>query len=99
MDAVDFLTNFAHPGDRVRVATFQRNDGRTGVIRTSVVATLLVIAVSPILPASTLDVKIGYIGSIEKMTTNYLVEMPAPNAGLRGDTLSIDDNQITGMLL
>ncbi len=48
------------------MAIFWRNDGRAGVIRTSVVATLLVIAVSPAQPASTLDVKIGYIGRIEK---------------------------------
>ena len=69
------------------------------MIRTSVVATLLVIAVSPILPASTLDVKIGYIGSIEKMTTISLLEMPAPNAGLAGAQLAIDDNNTTGKFL
>jgi len=69
------------------------------VIRTSVVAALLVIAVSPALPASTLDVKIGYIGTIEKTTTISLLEMPAPNAGLAGAQLAIDDNNTTGKFL
>ena len=69
------------------------------MIRTSVVATLLLIAVSPALPASTLDVKIGYIGRIEKTTTISLLEMPASNAGLAGAQLAIDDNNTTGKFL
>ena len=69
------------------------------MIRTSVVATLLLIAVSPALPASTLDVKIGYIGTIEKTTTISLLEMPAPNAGLAGAQLAVDDNNTTGKFL
>src|SRR6516225_2092661 len=99
MDAVDFLTNFAHAGDRVRIAILCENDGRTGVIRTSVVATLLLIAVSPALPASTLDVRIGYIGTVEKTTTISLLEMPASNAGLAGAQLAVDDNNTTGKFL
>src|SRR3974390_98499 len=99
MDVVDFLTNFAHAGDRVRNSDILRNDGRTGVIRTSVLATLLLIAVSPALPASTLDVKIGYIGTIEKTTTISLLDMPASNAGLAGAQLAVDDNNTTGKFL
>ena len=69
------------------------------MIRTSVMAILLVIAVSPALPASTLEVKIGYVGTIEKTTTISLLEMPAPNAGLAGAQLAIDDNNTTGKFL
>lgn len=69
------------------------------MIRTSVVATLLVIALSPALPASTLDVKIGYVGTVEKTTTISLLEMPAPNAGLAGAQLAVDDNNTTGEFL
>ena len=47
------------------------------MIRASIVATLLLIAASPALPASILDVKIGYIGTIEKTPTISLLEMPA----------------------
>ena len=69
------------------------------MIRTSVVASLLLIAVSPAFPASTLDVKIGYIGTIEKTTTISLLETPASNAGLAGARLAIDDNNTTGKFL
>jgi ABC transporter substrate binding protein (PQQ-dependent alcohol dehydrogenase system) len=69
------------------------------VIRTSILATLLLIAVSSALPASTLDVKIGYIGTIGKTTTISLLEMPAPNAGLAGAQLAVEDNNTTGKFL
>ena len=69
------------------------------MIRASIVATLLLIAASPALSASTLDVKIGYIGAIEKTTTISLLEMPAPNAGLAGAQLAVDDNNTTGKFL
>src|SRR6516165_5368443 len=78
---------------------FGEMTGRAGVIRTSVVASLLLIAVSPAFPASTLDVKIGYIGTIEKTTTISLLETPASNAGLAGAQLAIDDNNTTGKFL
>src|SRR6516225_5711836 len=78
---------------------FGEMTGRAGVIRTSVVASLLLIAVSPAFPASTLDVKIGYIGTTEKTTTISLLETPASNAGLAGAQLAIDDNNTTGKFL
>src|SRR5690348_11105078 len=54
---------------------------------------------APSVPASTLDVKIGYVGTIDKTTTISLLEMPAPNAGVAGAQLAIDDNNTTGKFL
>jgi ABC transporter substrate binding protein (PQQ-dependent alcohol dehydrogenase system) len=50
-------------------------------------------------PANALDVKVGYLGTTEKVTTISLLEMPAPNAGLAGAQLAIDDNNTTGKFL
>jgi ABC transporter substrate binding protein (PQQ-dependent alcohol dehydrogenase system) len=60
---------------------------------------LLLCAASPALPANTLDVKIGYLGTTAKTTTISLIEMPAANAGLAGAQLAIDDNNTTGKFL
>jgi ABC transporter substrate binding protein (PQQ-dependent alcohol dehydrogenase system) len=62
-------------------------------------ATLLVIIASPALPADTLGVKIGYLGTTEKTTTISLIEMPTSNAGLAGAQLATDDNNTTGKFL
>lgn len=69
------------------------------MIRVIFVATVLFVATSPAVPANPLNVKIGYLGSIEKMTTISLLEMPAANDGLAGAELAIDDNNTTGKFL
>jgi ABC transporter substrate binding protein (PQQ-dependent alcohol dehydrogenase system) len=75
------------------------NDRSEGVVRSILLAILLFLAVSPRAPADALDVKIGYLGSTEKMSTISLLEMPASNAGLAGAQLAIDDNNTTGKFL
>jgi len=69
------------------------------VVRAILLAILLFLAVSPRASAETLDVKIGYLGTTEKMSTISLLEMPASNAGLAGAQLAIDDNNTTGKFL
>jgi ABC transporter substrate binding protein (PQQ-dependent alcohol dehydrogenase system) len=71
--------------------------GAKGVVRAILLANLLFLAVS--VPAKALDIKIGYLGTIEKTTTISLLEMPASNAGLAGAQLAIDDNNTTGKFL
>jgi ABC transporter substrate binding protein (PQQ-dependent alcohol dehydrogenase system) len=68
-------------------------------VRVILLITLLFVAVSPAVPANALDVKVGYLGTTEKVTTISLLEMPAPNAGLAGAQLAIDDNNTTGKFL
>jgi len=75
------------------------NDRSEGVVRAILLAILLFLAVSPRASAEALDVKIGYLGSTEKMSTISLLEMPASNAGLAGAQLAIDDNNTTGKFL
>jgi len=75
------------------------NDRSEGVVRAILLAILLFLAVSPRASAETLDVKIGYLGTTEKMSTISLLEMPASNAGLAGAQLAIDDNNTTGKFL
>jgi ABC transporter substrate binding protein (PQQ-dependent alcohol dehydrogenase system) len=98
MNSVDVLTNFAGASDR-RHCDYRSNNGSTGPIRAAFLAALLFFAVSPAVPANALDVKIGYLGNVEKMTTISLLEMPAPNDGLAGAKLAIDDNNTTGKFL
>ena len=69
------------------------------MVRAILLAILLFLAVSPRASAETLDVKIGYLGTTEKMSTISLLEMPASNAGLAGAQLAIDDNNTTGKFL
>jgi ABC transporter substrate binding protein (PQQ-dependent alcohol dehydrogenase system) len=69
------------------------------MVRALLLASWLFLAVSPAAPANTLDVKIGYLGTTEKMTTISLLEAPASNAGLAGAQLAIDDNNTTGKFL
>ena len=69
------------------------------MVRAILLAILLFLAVSPRASAEALDVKIGYLGSTEKMSTISLLEMPASNAGLAGAQLAIDDNNTTGKFL
>ena len=69
------------------------------MVRAILLANLLFLAVSPAASADTLDVKIGYLGTTEKMPTISLLEMPASNAGLAGAQLAIDDNNTTGKFL
>jgi ABC transporter substrate binding protein (PQQ-dependent alcohol dehydrogenase system) len=73
--------------------------GAKGVVRAILLANLLFLAVSAPAPAKALDIKIGYLGTIEKTTTISLLEMPASNAGLAGAKLAIDDNNTTGKFL
>jgi ABC transporter substrate binding protein (PQQ-dependent alcohol dehydrogenase system) len=73
--------------------------GAKGVVRAILLANLLFLAVSAPAPAKALDIKIGYVGTIEKTTTISLLEMPASNAGLAGAQLAIDDNNTTGKFL
>jgi ABC transporter substrate binding protein (PQQ-dependent alcohol dehydrogenase system) len=50
-------------------------------------------------PANAIEVKIGYIGRVDKVTTISLTEMPAANDGVAGAELAIDDNNTTGKFL
>jgi ABC transporter substrate binding protein (PQQ-dependent alcohol dehydrogenase system) len=69
------------------------------VIRVVFVATLLFVVVSSAVPANAIEVKIGYIGRVDKVTTISLIEMPAANDGVAGAELAIDDNNTTGKFL
>jgi ABC transporter substrate binding protein (PQQ-dependent alcohol dehydrogenase system) len=69
------------------------------VIRVVFVATLLFVVMSSAVPANAIEVKIGYIGRVDKVTTISLTEMPAANDGLAGAELAIDDNNTTGKFL
>src|SRR5262249_13537052 len=75
------------------------NDRSEGVDRAILLAILLLLTVSVGAPAEALDINIGYLGTIEKMSTISLLEMPASNAGLAGAQLAIDDNNTTGKFL
>jgi ABC transporter substrate binding protein (PQQ-dependent alcohol dehydrogenase system) len=44
-------------------------------------------------------VKIGFLRTTEQRTTISLIDMPAPNDGLAGAELAIDDNNTTGRFL
>lgn len=70
-----------------------------GVIRAWCGAALLLAAASAMSAANALDVKIGYLGRIDKTETISLLEMPPPNDGLAGAQLAIDDNNTTGKFL
>jgi ABC transporter substrate binding protein (PQQ-dependent alcohol dehydrogenase system) len=69
------------------------------VIRVVFVVTLLFVFVSSAVPANAIEVKIGYIGRVDKVTTISLIEMPAANDGVAGAELAIDDNNTTGKFL
>jgi ABC transporter substrate binding protein (PQQ-dependent alcohol dehydrogenase system) len=69
------------------------------VIRVVFVVTLLFVVVSSAVPANAIEVKIGYIGRVDKVTTISLTEMPAANDGVAGAELAIDDNNTTGKFL
>jgi ABC transporter substrate binding protein (PQQ-dependent alcohol dehydrogenase system) len=69
------------------------------VVRAILLANLLFVAASAPVPANALDIKIGYLGTTEKMATISLLEMPASNVGLAGAQLAIDDNNTTGKFL
>lgn len=69
------------------------------MIRVVFVATLLFVVMSSAVPANAIEVKIGYIGRVDKVTTISLTEMPAANDGVAGAELAIDDNNTTGRFL
>jgi ABC transporter substrate binding protein (PQQ-dependent alcohol dehydrogenase system) len=69
------------------------------VIRVVFVVTFLFVVVSSAVPANAIEVKIGYIGRVDKVTTISLTEMPAANDGVAGAELAIDDNNTTGKFL
>jgi ABC transporter substrate binding protein (PQQ-dependent alcohol dehydrogenase system) len=69
------------------------------VIRVVFVFALLFVVVSSAVPANAIEVKIGYIGRVDKVTTISLTEMPAANDGVAGAELAIDDNNTTGKFL
>lgn len=69
------------------------------MIRVVFVATLLFVVMSSAVPANTIEVKIGYIGRVDKITTISLIETPAANDGLAGAQMAIDDNNTTGKFL
>ena len=69
------------------------------MIRVVFVATLLFVVMSSAVPANAIEVKIGYIGRVDKVTTISLTEMPAANDGVAGAELAIDDNNTTGKFL
>lgn len=56
-------------------------------------------ATSAILAADSVIVKIGYLSRVERAETISLLEQPAPNNGVAGAQLAIEDNNTTGKFL
>ncbi|MGB8629760.1 MAG: ABC transporter substrate-binding protein [Xanthobacteraceae bacterium] len=69
------------------------------MIRLIFLAMSLFVAALPAVPANAVEVKIGYLGHVDKITTISLIETPAANDGLAGAQMAIDDNNTTGRFL
>lgn len=80
-----------------------KSGARNGVGRRALLAGLGVAAaaeasVAPARAGATL-IRIGYVRSTERRPTISVLDKPAPNDGLAGATLAIDDNNTTGGFL
>lgn len=64
-----------------------------------VLGALFSFCASSVFGEEALKVKIGYLRTTEPRTTISLIEMPAPNNGLAGAELAVDDNNTTGRFL
>jgi ABC transporter substrate binding protein (PQQ-dependent alcohol dehydrogenase system) len=64
-----------------------------------IVSALLWCCASSALAEGAATIKIGYLRTAEQRTTISLIEAPAPNAGLAGAELAIDDDNTTGRFL
>jgi ABC transporter substrate binding protein (PQQ-dependent alcohol dehydrogenase system) len=69
------------------------------VIRITLAAAYMLAATSAILASDSLVVKIGYLSRVERAETISLLEQPAPNNGVAGAQLAIEDNNTTGKFL
>jgi ABC transporter substrate binding protein (PQQ-dependent alcohol dehydrogenase system) len=69
------------------------------VIRITLAAAYMLAATSAIPASDSLVVKIGYLSRVERAETISLLEQPAPNNGVAGAQLAIEDNNTTGKFL
>ena len=69
------------------------------MIRKTLAAAYMLAATSAIPAADSLVVKIGYLSRVERAETISLLEQPAPNNGVAGAQLAIEDNNTTGKFL
>jgi ABC transporter substrate binding protein (PQQ-dependent alcohol dehydrogenase system) len=69
------------------------------LIRTLFVAAALCVLVWEGAAAQTTDIKIGYLRQGEPRTAISLLDIPAPDDGVAGAKLAIDDNNTTGKFL
>lgn len=69
------------------------------MIRITLAAAYMLAATSAIPASDSLVVKIGYLSRVERAETISLLEQPAPNNGVAGAQLAIEDNNTTGKFL
>jgi len=69
------------------------------LIRTLFVAAAFCVLVSGVAAAQTTEIKIGYLRQGGARTAISLLDVPAPNDGVAGAKLAIDDNNTTGKFL
>ena len=69
------------------------------MIRITLAAAYMLAATSGIPASDSLVVKIGYLSRVERAETISLLEQPAPNNGVAGAQLAIEDNNTTGKFL
>ncbi len=69
------------------------------MIRLTLAAASMLAATSALAAADSLNVKIGYLGRVERTETISLLEQPASNNGIAGAQLAIEDNNTTGRFL
>ena len=69
------------------------------MIRIVLTASVVLLALTRVCGADSIEIKIGYLGRPERVETLSLLAMPADNDGLAGAELGIDDNNTTGKFL
>jgi ABC transporter substrate binding protein (PQQ-dependent alcohol dehydrogenase system) len=69
------------------------------LIRTLFVAAALCVLASQVPAAETSEIKIGYLRQAGARTAISLLDIPAPDDGVAGAKLAIDDNNTTGQFL
>ena len=69
------------------------------MIRITLAAAYMLAATSAIPASDSLVAKIGYLSRVERAETISLLEQPAPNNGVAGAQLAIEDNNTTGKFL
>jgi ABC transporter substrate binding protein (PQQ-dependent alcohol dehydrogenase system) len=76
------------------------NAARSGIGRRGLVGMLLSQALAvPLARADSVPVRIGYVRSLARRPTISLLDQPAPDAGVAGARLAMDDNNTTGTAL